>query len=216
MVKRYDQGDHWTNLRNLAYLDEFDQPKIIYPNMRNSLPFAYDVQNHWLTNQKCYIITGPHLPYLASILNSSTFRFCFKDNFPELLGNTYELSKVFFEKIPIKRPDPATEWIFNRLADYILRGKTDEAAPTAALFFQQLVNGVVYELYFADALSKAGIQFMCSLTEKNLPVLAEGEAGLATLKSVYATFHDQRHPLRIGLSRLDTVREVRIIEGKDK
>jgi hypothetical protein len=144
------------------------------------------------------------------------FRFCFKDNFPELLGNSFEVRKTFFEKIPIKRPDPTTEWVFDRLADYILRAKTDDAAPAAGLFFQQLVNGLVYELYFAEALGKQGIRFMPLLTEDVLPELAEGEAGLATLQKVYATLHDKRHPVRIGLFKLDTVREVRVIEGKDK
>lgn len=37
------------------------------------------------------------------------FRFCFKENFPELLGETRELSKVFFEKIRIKEVDENIE-----------------------------------------------------------------------------------------------------------
>jgi hypothetical protein len=74
----------------------------------------------------------------------------------------------------------------------------------------------VYELYFEDALAKQGIRFMSLLNEDNLPELEEEKSELTTLESVYATLHDKQHPVRIGLFKLDTVREVRIIEGKDK
>ena len=216
MAKRYDKGDHWTNLRNLAYLEEFDRPKLLYPDITNSMPFMLDMSGTYVANNLVYMMTGEHLEYLCCIFNSTLFRGVFKNSFPEVMGNSSRLQTEFFDKIKIKQPDPATEWVFDRLADYILRAKTEDAAPAAGLFFQQLVNGLVYELYFAEALGKQGIRFMPLLTEDVLPELAEGEAGLATLQKVYATLHDKRHPVRIGLFKLDTVREVRVIEGKDK
>jgi len=36
-------------------------------------------------------------------MNLKIFRYCFRDNFPELLGGTRELRKVFFDKIPVKQ-----------------------------------------------------------------------------------------------------------------
>ncbi|RNL51485.1 TaqI-like C-terminal specificity domain-containing protein, partial [Pedobacter jejuensis] len=75
-------------------------PKIIYPNMTKFLPFLYD-DNGYLTNQKCFIITGEKIEFLTAFLNSSLFKYCFKDNFPELQGGTRELSKIFFDKIPV-------------------------------------------------------------------------------------------------------------------
>ncbi|MFN8277013.1 MAG: N-6 DNA methylase [Chitinophagales bacterium] len=56
LEKRQDKGDHWTNLRNCAYIEEFSKPKIIYPNMTKFLPFVYD-KGSFFTNQKCFIIT---------------------------------------------------------------------------------------------------------------------------------------------------------------
>ena len=201
---------------SIAYHADFDKPKIIYPNMTNSLPFAYDRTEHWLTNQKCFIISGKSLGYLTAIFNSPLYRFCFKDVYPELMGNTYELSKVFFEKVPIKKPDPATEWIFERLADCIIKAKRSEDHKMAGLFFQYLVNGLVYELYFGSAFKKAGIQLLTLLNDDNLPELPEGKAGLKKLVQVFEHLHDKQHSIRIGLFKLDTVREVRIIEGKEK
>ena len=71
--------------------------------MTKYLPFYLD-NNGFMTNQKCFIISGENLNYLTSFLNSDVFKVCFKEYFPELQGGTKELSKVFFEKIPIPRP----------------------------------------------------------------------------------------------------------------
>lgn len=70
--------------------------------MTKYLPFVYDDKN-FITNQKCFILTGGHLAYLAAFLNSMIFKACFRDAFPKLLGKTRELSKIFFDKIPALR-----------------------------------------------------------------------------------------------------------------
>ena len=97
---RADKGDTPYNLRNCAYVDEFSKPKIIYPNMTKFLPFVYDTSG-LVTNQKCFIITGKRLAFLTAFLNSSLFKFCFADKFPELQGKTRELSKIFMDEIPV-------------------------------------------------------------------------------------------------------------------
>lgn len=81
-------------------MDDFSKPKIIYPNMTKYLPFYLDIEG-FMVNQKCFIMTGEKLNYLTSFLNSNVFKVCFKDYFPELQGGTKELSKIFFERIPV-------------------------------------------------------------------------------------------------------------------
>ena len=98
--KRADKGDTPYNLRNCAYMEDFNKPKIIYPNMTKYMPFAFD-KEMYLTNQKCFIITGKFMAYLTAFFNSALFKYCFRDSFPELQGGTRELSKIFFDKIPI-------------------------------------------------------------------------------------------------------------------
>ena len=70
--------------------------------MTKYMPFYYDEKGFY-QNDKSFMITGTHVSYLAAFLNSSLFKFCFRDNFPELLGGTRELRKIFFDKIPILR-----------------------------------------------------------------------------------------------------------------
>ena len=88
--------------------------------MTKFLPFVYDEQGYY-TNQKCFIVTGQHLGYLTAFLNSSLFKFCFIDSFPEL-------SKVFFDRIPVKPVDEADEILHMAAVKEIQQTYTREKA----------------------------------------------------------------------------------------
>jgi hypothetical protein len=85
---------------SISYWENFDKHKIMYPNMTKFSPFYYDEKGFY-QNDKSFLITGKHLAFLTAFLNSSLFKFCFLNNFPELLGGTRELRKIFFDKIPV-------------------------------------------------------------------------------------------------------------------
>ena len=136
--KRADQGDTPYNLRNCAYMDEFDKPKIIYPNMTKFLPFYYD-EKQFLTNQKCFIITGKDTAFLTAFFNSSLFKYCFRDSFPELLGGTRELSKIFFDKIPVIQVDEATEQKFRIAVNDIQKEYTEAKAKE--------IDSMIFDMY---------------------------------------------------------------------
>ena len=127
LKSRADKGDTPYNLRNCAYLEDFMRPKIIYPNMTKYLPFVYD-DNQFLTNQKCFIITGEHVAFLTAFLNSSLFKFCFRDSFPELQGGTRELSKIFFDKIPVIRITNDDDILFQKAIGEIQKDYTESKA----------------------------------------------------------------------------------------
>ena len=120
------------------YSDEFNKPKIIYPNMTKYMPFVWDTKQ-FITNQKCFIITGSNTAFLTAFLNSSLFKYCFRDSFPELQGGTRELSKVFFDKIPVIQPDEKTEKMFKDLVDDIQREYTVEKA--------KYIDKLVFDMY---------------------------------------------------------------------
>ena len=125
--KRDDKGVTPYNLRNCAYMDDFSMPKIIYPNMTKYMPFVWDTQK-FMTNQKCFIITGSNTAFLTAFLNSSLFKYCFRDSFPELQGGTRELSKIFFDKIPVLQPTKEIEKKFKELVDDIQKEFSKEKA----------------------------------------------------------------------------------------
>ena len=77
-------------------------------------------------------------------MNSKLFKVCFKDNFPELLWDTYELSKVFFEKIPVKQVDDQTGQVFSEKVNQIISLKKENQDIT---ILENEINQMVYELY---------------------------------------------------------------------
>lgn len=111
---------------SISYWDEFSKPKIIYPNMTKFLPFVYDTSG-FVTNQKCFIITGERLAFLTAFLNSSLFKFCFADKFPELQGKTRELSKIFMDEIPVMEVSDDDETHFGLLVEAIQKDISKEA-----------------------------------------------------------------------------------------
>ena len=59
--KSYPGQHHWLELDNNPteeYLQTFSQPKILYPNMTKFLPFYFDQEDKFFTNQKCFTLTS--------------------------------------------------------------------------------------------------------------------------------------------------------------
>lgn len=100
---RQDKGDYWWELRACDYYDEFEKPKIIYPNILKRPEFTFDIKG-WYTNQKCFIISIDD-KYLLGFLNSKLNHYLFEKYLPKLRGGFYEPSYVFFKNFPIKKID---------------------------------------------------------------------------------------------------------------
>ena len=130
---------------SISYWNDFLQPKIIYPNVMKFMPFVFDDEG-FFTNQKCFIMTGEKLYYLVAFFNSFLFKFCFRENFPELIGGTRELSKVFFEKIPVKPITPEQEQPYKEIVKKISAlKKADTSADISQL--EAELNQMIYEYY---------------------------------------------------------------------
>ena len=111
--------------------------------MTKFLPFIYDDRKYY-TNQKCFILTGQRLEFLTAFFNSNLFKFCFRENFPELLGGTRELSKVFFEKIPVKQIIEDQELPFKEIVIQILAHKKEGKD---IFHLEKQIDQMIYKLY---------------------------------------------------------------------
>jgi adenine-specific DNA-methyltransferase len=135
---------------SISYWEDFYKQKIIYPNMTKFLPFYYD-DNNFLTNQKCFIITGEKVEFLTAFFNSSLFKYCFRENFPELLGGTRELSKIFFDKIPVLRISEEVNLEFKNLVAELQKlrkiNKPSEKILLQIKELEILIDYKIFELY---------------------------------------------------------------------
>ena len=123
---------------SISYWEDFSKPKIMYPNMTKYIPFYFDEKN-FLQNDKSFMITGKHIAYLTAFLNSSIFKFCFLDKFPELQGGTRELRNIFFDKIPVLKVSDKENEIFKSLVTDIQNDYKKEKAI--------LIDERLFELY---------------------------------------------------------------------
>ena len=139
---------HWLELDNCPtqkYVEQFEKEKIIYPNMTLFLPFIYDDKKFY-TNQKCFIITSKtvNLKFLVGYFNSKVSHRWIRENCPELQGGTRELSKIFFENIPIPPLSESEQKPFVALVEKILAGK-ERGEDTTGL--EREIDLMVYRLY---------------------------------------------------------------------
>ena len=156
LEKRQDKGETPYNLRNCAYLEEFNRQKIIYPNMTKFLPFYLDCYG-FITNQKCFIIIGTHLEYIIAFLNSSLFKFCFRNSFPELQGGTRELSKIYFEKISNMKINDSINDVFVNLLHQI--DKLNQQNKTTK-HIERLIDKELFNIYSLTDAEKKKIGFI--------------------------------------------------------
>jgi len=157
IIARKKTNNKWFETQDsISYWDDFSKQKIIYPNMTKYLPFYLD-DNRFMTNQKCFIVTGEKLAFLTAFFNSSLFKYCFRDSFPELLGGTRELSKIFFENIPILSVDNQCSNKFEDLVNNIQNAKLLNHDTRK----QELeIDNLIFDLYSLTSEEKALIGFI--------------------------------------------------------
>ena len=136
---------------SISYWEDFFKPKVIYPNMTKYMPFVYD-EKEYITNQKCFIITGNHVAYLTAFFNSSLFKYCFRDSFPELQGGTRELSKIFFDKTPVYEVSDAQNLKFHDAIEDIQKEYNKQKA--------QRIDFMLFDLYGLTAEERKVIGFV--------------------------------------------------------
>ena len=152
MKARKRTNNKWFETQdNISYWEDFNKPKIIYPNMTKYMPFVFD-DKLYLTNQKCFIITGKYVAYLTAFFNSSLFKYCFRDSFPELQGGTRELSKIFFDKIPVCQVSDTQNLQFQDAVEDIQNEYTKHKA--------QRIDLMLFDLYALTPEERKAIGFV--------------------------------------------------------
>ena len=97
---RDDRGKTPYNLRNCAYMDDFNKQKIIWTDIACKPSFVFSDEEIYFLNT-AYMLSGYHLYYLLHILNSKLITFYFTHTATGLGNKGLRLFKIFVEKIPI-------------------------------------------------------------------------------------------------------------------
>ncbi len=127
---------------NIAYWKEFEQPKIIYPNICDVNKFSWD-ESGFYTNQKAFIIPEAN-KFLLGYLNSKVVFWLFDKLLAKLLNGFFEPSGIFMDKLPIPKIEEKDQQQFVALVDQILELKK-AGKDTQAL--ENEIDALVYRLY---------------------------------------------------------------------
>lgn len=106
---RADKGDTPYNLRNCAYLEDLNQPKIVWGEISDRSKFAYDFNGEYAPEATSFLMVGEKLPYLLCVLNSPLAEWFFSK-----IGTTTGVGTIRWKKYTIQElliPYPSNDLI---------------------------------------------------------------------------------------------------------
>lgn len=194
---------------NIAYWQEFEQPKIVSTKVSIEPTFSLDNEAHYLGNTAYFIPAGDNRLYLLALLNSSVSAYYARSRFVGKQNGYYEVQPEVLEAFPVPSATSQQKAVLNVTANSVLA--------TCDPRFEQLINGLVFELFFPDDLHRANIRLFDACEKAGVGKLASlNDKALATaatelVERIFAT----SHPIYAMLFDLQALDVVRIIEGRE-
>ncbi len=138
--KRADQGDTPYNLRNCAYMEDFNKPKIVWGEISDRSKFAYESIGTFVPEATTFLMAGKHLPYLLCILNSPMSEWFFSKVGTTTGVGTVRWKKFTIQELIIPIVSPVDEQFFEeQVQNYI-----DHSIDTQS--FTSSVNKRIYSI----------------------------------------------------------------------
>ncbi|PPL02675.1 TaqI-like C-terminal specificity domain-containing protein, partial [Parapedobacter indicus] len=140
LQQRLDKGDHWSNLRNCAYLDDFEKEKIIWIELTDRPNFALDINGYYLNNT-IFFMTGEKLKYILGFLNTKLCEWYF-DKIAATSGvGTRRWIKIYMDELPIPVVDQLDELHLTSLVNEVSNNENlTTARKKIYTFFYKLYN----------------------------------------------------------------------------
>jgi adenine-specific DNA-methyltransferase len=126
---------------NVAYWEEFEQPKIVIPAIINNVEYASDFLGYY-SNDKTSICIAENVNYVLGILNSSLMWWFIQQIAASRQGGFFEFKPMYVSQIPIVT---ATE--SERQAIETLVQKCLEAKGKGVEDIEQEIDNLAYQLY---------------------------------------------------------------------
>jgi hypothetical protein len=207
---------------NIAYFEEFEKPKVVSTKVSIRPTFALDRQGCYLGNTSYFIPAGDTGLYVLALLNSNLYEGYARRVFVEKQGGWYEVQPDGLEAFPVPEATPDQQRQCKRLAEALIwlhgpgavRRTGDAPLGLMKAYFEQWLNGLVYELFFPGDLHARKLKLFAEtarLAPPDLSAVPEPQK-LARLQELFAKAHDGNAPLRAMLFDLPSLEVVHIIE----
>jgi adenine-specific DNA-methyltransferase len=193
---------------NIAYWREFEKLKVYVPEISGTVNYCVSKINYHCNNKTSFIVDN-RAYFLCAVLNSPISNWFALQTYPSKQGGFMEFTQQFVSKTPIPMCSHDKVSLISDISEAIT------SSYNTAL--EQVLNGLVYELYFPDDLHERGLHLFDATRGVGLERLSDLEG--EKLAQAAAEFTRQHlapgQPLRVMLSDLQTLDVVRIIEGKN-
>ena len=101
--KREDKGITPYNLRNCAYMDDFNKPKITWGNLNINAAYALVPEGFIINAPSPFIAIGEHAKALLHILNSNVADYYIRTLGVTRNGGYFEYKPMFIEQLPVPK-----------------------------------------------------------------------------------------------------------------
>lgn len=220
LEKAMEKG-HWFVLTNGRPKIDFDSEKIVCPYRTKSVTFGFN-NLPWFAGRDVYFLVNFKIPskFLLAILNSNVISF-WLDKKGKKKGDIFEMYPEPLRTIPIKNPENLERQKFINIVEYIIFLKKYNLQTSRQklmiVYFEQIINGMFYELYFEEILKKSEKDILKHLTNlKDINNYKTDEEKLNVITNEFNILDDIKHPVRNNLFFMDSIEEIRIIEGRNK
>ncbi|MDO7020050.1 TaqI-like C-terminal specificity domain-containing protein [Brachyspira innocens] len=147
LEKRQDKGATPYNLRNCAYLEEFDKIKIAWQRITSENKFVFSDKGQYILDSMAFIsgFNSQELAYyMLCILNSNLILYWMKNIVHEYGSTGFRLSNQYVEVMPIPEADSKTKNNITKIVDQIITLKKQEKDTTP---LEKNIDEIVYSLY---------------------------------------------------------------------
>lgn len=143
LEKRLDKGDTPYNLRNCAYLKEFEKEKVFCKAIGFNLAFTIAEKDLIISAPSSFFISNMN-KYFVGILNSKLIKYFIYKYSDRTGAGDIMLNVQSLEKIPIPEPNENTLKEIEGLVDKVIKVKGEGGD---SLEFEKKIDLLVYKLY---------------------------------------------------------------------
>lgn len=211
---------------NNSYSEKSQKPKIIIKGL-TLLDACLDYYAEIIPGKSTLIITkdeinADDLYAILGIINSKLPLFYIKEKYR---GSSYNQGVNFntdmINNLPIPKIQDKVRGQFKSFSKYLIhlleREIDDVKYQLMPTYFEQIIDGMVYELYFPELIKKHKREIIQHLGE--LPEFTDkmsDEQKMKICKTVFNRLNDREHPVRVNLFYMSSIPEIAIIEGKNE
>ena len=214
----------WYELQaSLRDTEHFAQPKLVCPDTYNHQTFAVDTAGYYY-GKTAYLIPTEET-WLCGLLNSRTVEWFYSQVSNQLTMDPLRARSGYIQQIPVPAITTAHKALIAKLVDYLIYLQQQPTINSKDLayardrimlgYFERVIDGLVYEAYLPEELHKTDKHFFQPLLDEQLPTYKDIEGDkMSIFRDIFERLYERTHSIRRNLFFLDSVKQVRIIEGK--